>query len=246
MQEKMSTVESVQQMAEINKNKEEPTDMDNSTITIPDEDLEDGEIDDSDEDDNDSSDVIVVSVDMQQKHRSHHTKSISSTNGISNNLGDGGIVTIDLSNDNTSIPTQVIASSSGAGRGMGSCNLQSLASKAKKPLLLEDDHASSIENALANVLKKKGIEPMLPKVLESRLQQHDSDDMINHSPLSGSHSQNHIQSSRSSRRRKRKKQRSEKDRSEKERKAKVFPQNYIIILKYFFLTPFTEMKNSFI
>uniref|UniRef100_A0A1A9WLD0 C3H1-type domain-containing protein n=1 Tax=Glossina brevipalpis TaxID=37001 RepID=A0A1A9WLD0_9MUSC len=175
-------------------------------VEVNDEDLEDGEIDDSDEDkNNDSNDVMIVLDDHhQQSNPKSHNESptkIATVNPNISTIANDTVVTIDLLSDNASTPPPVSSSSS-----IG-------ANKTKKPIPLDDDYAGSIENALANALKKKGIEPTLPKLLENRLQQQigDGDD----TPPSGQGQ------SRSSRRRKRKKQREEKGREkEKDRKEK--------------------------
>ncbi|EDX00806.1 protein suppressor of sable [Drosophila yakuba] len=88
-------------------------------------------------------------------------------------------------------------------------------SKLKKPRPLEDDHASNIEMAIANALKKKGIEPPMPRMRSSN---QDAGDVC----LEGSGEGlvgggNHLlQPSRSSRRRKRKKEREREQKKDKE------------------------------
>lgn len=164
-------------------------------IAIDDEDLEDGEIDDSDEEANDNDVVIVpnttITAAEEQKHHPQKPAANDSTTGKS--VSDTAVTVIDLSSDTAPTPPPSVSS---------------LTAKSKKPSPIDDDHAGSIEHAIANALKKKGIEPSIPKILESKLQQ--SDD----GPEPGQGQ------SKSSRRRKRKKQREEKEK-EKERSEKV-------------------------
>uniref|UniRef100_A0A1B0B783 C3H1-type domain-containing protein n=1 Tax=Glossina palpalis gambiensis TaxID=67801 RepID=A0A1B0B783_9MUSC len=179
--------------------------IDDNKVEINDEDLEDGEIDDSDEDrNNDSNDVMIVSDDHQQQTSKSHIEPLTKIAIANANVGSNAndtVVTIDLLSDNASTPPPA---SSSASAGVN---------KTKKPIPLDDDYAGSIENALANALKKKGIEPTLPKLLENRLQQQIGDGDDTPPPGQGQ--------SRSSRRRKRKKQREEKGREkEKDRKEK--------------------------
>ncbi|XP_037936175.1 protein suppressor of sable isoform X2 [Teleopsis dalmanni] len=159
------------------------------------DDLEDGEIDDDGEDD----DLMITGVTIASPPSKNNSPIVLSpltdkkTNAHKQNNEKSKIETIDLVGDTTPASLAVPAPI-----------------KLKKPQPIEDDHASSIEYAIANALKKKGIEPPLPKLLEPRnglLDAKDSDILAGHGQ------------SKSSRRRKRKKQRDEKDK-DKERKEK--------------------------
>lgn len=157
-------------------------------IPVDDEDLEDGEIDDSEEEETKDPDVIIVAHDERPK-------TSTDTNALKALTNEAVVTVIDSSSDNAPTPPPTNA------------NLI----KSKKPTPVEDDHAINIENAIAMALKKKGIEPSIPKVLENKMQHNDDKDDIP-GPGQGQ--------SKSSRRRKRKKAREEKEK-EKERKEKV-------------------------
>ncbi|KAM7346382.1 suppressor of sable RNA-binding protein isoform 1-T4 [Cochliomyia hominivorax] len=157
----------------------------NKVIPVDDEDLEDGEIDDSDDEQTKDEDVILVS-------NSKADASPVKTKPLTNN--ENVVTVIDSSSDTAPTPPPSVVNQI----------------KSKKPTPVEDDHASSIENAIAMALKKKGIEPTIPKVLENKLRQSEEKDEVP-GPGQGQ--------SKSSRRRKRKKQREEKEK-EKERKEK--------------------------
>jgi len=86
-------------------------------------------------------------------------------------------------------------------------------------LTIPDDHASSIENAIANALKKKGIEPPMPRMRSSNQDLGDASLEGSGELLSGGG--NHLQQpSRSSRRRKRKKEREREQKKDKEHQVR--------------------------
>lgn len=212
-----------------------------------DNDLEDGEIDDSDDDvvvaasgaGNDSNDVILCGV----------TKIGHSATNVINPLGrdkfsKDQMITIDLSNDTESpSPTSMITSSIGCGlerkmkQGGSGYNIPSIS-------LIEDDHASNIENALANVLKKRGIDPIKPKImLQTRIQQQQQQQQY----LSMEMDDNSIgQQSKSSRRRKRKRQKEEfKERCHYKEKVHFLVFNTFILFLLRFVVYFNR-KNAMI
>lgn len=163
------------------------------------EDLEDGEIDDSDEEANaekqsadKKDDVIIVDKNSEMPKPKHNPFAqklpLKSTNKLPESM-----VTIDLSNDTANT------------RPVHNPMPMPLKSKAA-PVV--DDFAGNIENALAQILKKKGIEPALPKMLENKLQKNKDEE----SASGAGHGQ-----SKSSRRRKRKKQKEDKKREEEEK-----------------------------
>ncbi|XP_046801913.1 protein suppressor of sable [Lucilia cuprina] len=181
---------------------DEPNKATTEVIPIDDEDLEDGEIDDSDEETaaKDDEDVVIVSTtqanndDKKTNKKNTNASNNTTTNNIETTTS--SIVTvIDSSSDTAPTPPPPLSN-----------NVNLI--KSKKPTPIEDDHASSIENAIAMALKKKGIEPTIPKVLESKLQHGDEKDDV---PAPGQGQ------SKSSRRRKRKKEK-EKERKEKKKR----------------------------
>lgn len=96
------------------------------------------------------------------------------------------------------------------------------------PRLRLDDHASSIENAIANALKKKGIEPPMPR-MRSLNQDLGDGPMEGLGMGSGSGEAStggsQLQPSRSSRRRKRKKEREREQKKDKDNSQVRLPQN---------------------
>ncbi|EDW43725.1 GM19080 [Drosophila sechellia] len=155
------------------------------------EDLEDGEIDDDEEDEQQSSKI------QAQKKTS---------------VGDDDVqfVGVEARNQNAVDEDVVYVGPSTDAGGPQNSN----SSKSKKPRPLEDDHASSIELAIANALKKKGIEPPMPRMRSSNQDTSDQslegcgEGLATANPL--------LQSTRSSRRRKRKKEREREQKKDKE------------------------------
>lgn len=164
------------------------------SIPVDDEDLEDGEIDDSDEATKDEDVILVANTKAEESPVKN--KLLNDNTNKQFNSNENIVTVIDSSSDTAPTPPPT--------------TLNQI--KSKKPCPVEDDHASSIENAIAMALKKKGIEPTIPKVLESKLQHNEDKEGEVPGPGQGQ--------SKSSRRRKRKKQREEKEK-EKERKEKV-------------------------
>lgn len=174
-----------------------------------DDDLEDGEI-------NDDDDILMIET---VKPASETSRGLLGVGGLPKDQ----VITIDLSNDDSTSPTSMMGGRFSQGKRTGFGGLIPSIS------LIEDDHASNIENALANVLKKKGIQPTLPKMLEDRIQQQQKEQQqqqLHHQygllDLDGSWSSNSVNAgpppSKSSRRRKRKRQKEEqKERSHKEK-----------------------------
>ncbi|XP_070144603.1 protein suppressor of sable isoform X2 [Drosophila kikkawai] len=97
--------------------------------------------------------------------------------------------------------------------------------KSKKPRPLEDDHASSIENAIANALKKKGIEPPMPRMRSLNQDMGDGGHTEGLGMAMGQGSSEPttggvLQPSRNSRRRKRKKTREREQKKDKDNSQK--------------------------
>ncbi|XP_017054521.1 protein suppressor of sable [Drosophila ficusphila] len=156
------------------------------------EDLEDGEIDDDDEEEEQQ----LLPKTQVQKNDSSVDDDVQFVGiEVKNKLADEDVVFMGLSAD------------------AGTHNNNS--SKSKKARPLEDDHASNIENAIANALKKKGIEPPMPRMRSSN---QDIGDVSLEGPGEGlSGGGNQVQQpSRSSRRRKRKKEREREQKKDKE------------------------------
>eukprot|EP00099_Drosophila_melanogaster_P010445 NP_001284753.1 suppressor of sable, isoform C [Drosophila melanogaster] len=154
------------------------------------EDLEDGEIDDDEEDEQQSSKIQV-----QKKTF----------------VGDDDVqfVGVEAKNQNDDEDVVYVGPSTDA-----VCLQNSNSTKSKKPRPLEDDHASSIELAIANALKKKGIEPPMPRMRSSN--QDTSDQSLEGSGEGLATANPLLQSTRSSRRRKRKKEREREQKKDKE------------------------------
>ncbi|KAH8366641.1 hypothetical protein KR084_009519 [Drosophila pseudotakahashii] len=153
------------------------------------EDLEDGEIDDDDEEEEQQPPPKI----QVQKKVSPADEEVQFVGvEVKNKVADEDVVYMGLSADPA-----------------GPQNSNS--SKSKKPRPLEDDHASSIENAIANALKKKGIEPPMPRMRSSN---QDTGDLS----LEGLTGEGNPlqQPSRSSRRRKRKKEREREQKKDKD------------------------------
>ncbi|KAM8719907.1 hypothetical protein ACLKA7_006030 [Drosophila subpalustris] len=117
------------------------------------EDLEDGEIDDDDEEEEQ----------QQQKQQQQPNKKTLATSGSVDDIQFVGIERLaEKLPSNHNNDDDVVF--------LGQANESStaaVANKSKKPRPLEDDHAVSIENAIAKVLKKSGIEPPMPKIHNS-------------------------------------------------------------------------------
>ncbi|XP_030378870.1 protein suppressor of sable [Scaptodrosophila lebanonensis] len=186
-----------------------------TTLIDLDEDLEDGEIDDDDDDEpqlvgsskskterdkHDDDDVQFVAMDTADKHNPDDDIIFM---GMVNSGGGGGAAATPPENSNNSS-----------------------SSKSKKPRPLEDDHAVSIEIAIANALKKKGIEPPMPKMLNTSCESDATATTSAAASVDGPTSdsskalQQQQQQSRSSRRRKRKKEREREQKKDKEHKKR--------------------------
>jgi len=183
------------------------------------EDLEDGEIDDDEEDEQQSSKIQV-----QKKTF----------------VGDDDVqfVGVEAKNQNDDEDVVYVGPSTDA-----VCLQNSNSTKSKKPRPLEgessfscfidsscliwmyslDDHASSIELAIANALKKKGIEPPMPRMRSSN--QDTSDQSLEGSGEGLATANPLLQSTRSSRRRKRKKEREREQKKDKEQQVR--PSHYV-------------------
>ncbi|KAH8387755.1 hypothetical protein KR093_009419 [Drosophila rubida] len=115
------------------------------------DDLEDGEIDDDDEEEESQQQPTGDQQQQQQQHTQqtqlHKLNSNDEVQFVGNeklsNSHDDDVVFLGLT-DNAAPPA--------------------LAPKSKKPRPLEDDHAVSIENAIAKALKRSGIEPPMPRI----------------------------------------------------------------------------------
>ncbi|XP_046867635.1 protein suppressor of sable isoform X2 [Drosophila willistoni] len=180
-----------------------------------DEDLEDGEIDDDDDDEV----VVQQSLPLQQQHQQQQKQPKSADEDVQF----VGIESLNQNIDKSKDDDVVFLGQSGEGSNN--------TIKTKKPRPLEDDHAVSIENAIANALKKRGIEPPMPKMRS----------MYNNSTSAGGRDPNDVggggvgvgddgesgqylqqqTASRNSRRRKRKKERERKQKKDKDHQKRA-------------------------
>uniref|UniRef100_A0A1I8PKI5 C3H1-type domain-containing protein n=1 Tax=Stomoxys calcitrans TaxID=35570 RepID=A0A1I8PKI5_STOCA len=177
-----------------------PHDDEEVADAVDEEEMEDGEIDDSDEEAKPDDDVVIIIKDSPTGDIQKIPQN-SSPNNVNINANKTKLDIIPSLNEPAANVVAALAQ-------------QPLAPKSKKPQPTEDDYAINIEQAIANALKKKGIEPTMPKILEAKLQQQNE-----HSDESGPAAGQG--QSKSSRRRKRKRQREEKEKEkEKERLEK--------------------------
>ncbi|XP_068159808.1 LOW QUALITY PROTEIN: protein suppressor of sable [Drosophila tropicalis] len=114
-----------------------------------DEDLEDGEIDDDD-------DEVVVQQSLPLQQQQQQQQQQKQPKSGDEDVQFVGIESLNQNIDKSKDDDVVFLGQSGEGSNN--------TIKTKKPLPVEDDHAVSIENAIANALKKRGIEPPMPKM----------------------------------------------------------------------------------
>ncbi|XP_017852430.1 protein suppressor of sable [Drosophila busckii] len=194
------------------------------------DDLEDGEIDD-DDDDEEQKDTTqkVAQPEKQQQQQLLKPTPLTTTGNSSDEVL---FVSVERLPEKLSTATDDDVVYVGMSNDMTNTANAASSNKSKKPRPLEDDHAVNIENAIANALKKSGIEPPMPKIHNSTNSNisinRDVDNAVNANGADNTNANNNDGSlsagqgpSRSSRRRKRKKEREREQRKDKEHQKRA-------------------------